>query len=169
MNVFRYSLFNKYLFTAPGFASSFFLCLISVLHPRTRRWMSDATPVQANCHTRCWEECLWNNDAAESQVITSLNTLPGALLTLWQRPRVSIHCPEQNHRERLIYSRCQRVQREGSAWGRPRESACRTGTLTGCLYYNHTLIFCIWGDCRSVLSRSVFQSGGWRFSPGPSR
>lgn len=84
--------------------------------------MSNIAQMQPNCHTWGLEE-FWNNNRAESLVITSLKYGARGSVDPWQCPRVSVHCPEQNNREHFIYSVCQPVQLEGSAVGRPSDSA----------------------------------------------
>lgn len=66
----------------------------------------------------------------------------------WQCPRVSIHCPEQNNRERFIHSECQPLQLVGSAVGRPSDSAgqrrqasCAWDAAGTCKIFNFFLFY----------------------------
>ena len=86
--------------------------------------MSNIARIQPNCHTWRSEE-FWNNNHAESLVITSLNMVPGAPLTLGSVPGFPSTAQNRTTESTLFIVCVKPVQLEGSAAGRPRDSAGR--------------------------------------------
>ena len=117
--------------------------------------MSNTTPAQANCHTWCSEE-FWNNDRAESLVITSLNTVPGALLTLGNVPGFPSTAQNKTTENALFIVCVNKYSWKGQLWGVPvtqRDKAPVELYVRYCKAAQFVVVCCvnvpIHTDCRS--------------------